>query len=152
MDAGTLEQVMTHIHNWFVKDRVRVRHCQIRDGALPASVSIPEGIWYRIEGSYLNDGLHLHPETDLADETFDGTISLLAPPRAFLSVVEDIAEYEGMRSEAREKALGTPYKSESFDGYAYTMRDDLTADSGSQGVTGWQAEFRSRLNTWRKVS
>lgn len=150
MDARMLEQVLWHIHNWFVYDELDVR-CAISDGQLPASVSIPEGAWYRIEGSLLNDGLHRHPAEDLRDETFDGTITICAIPNALLDVVEEIEDWQQAYNAGRKKALESPYTSESFDGYSYSMRDYTGANSASGGLSGWQAAFASRLNAWRKM-
>lgn len=150
MDARTLEQVLYHIHNWFAYDELDVR-CAISDGQLPASVSIPEGAWYRIEGSLLNDGLHRHPAEDLRDETFDGTITVCAIPNALLDVVEEIEDWQQAYNAGRKKALESPYTSESFDGYSYNMRDYSGANTASGGLSGWQAEFASRLNPWRKM-
>lgn len=151
MDAGILEQVLYHIHNWFVYDETS-GYVTIQDGSLPASVSIPDGAWYRIKGSLFNDGLHMHPANDLNDESFDGTVTTCAIPKALLNVVEDICGWLEMNDDARRKALSSPYQSESFDGYSYSIRSDLTSNSGSGGLTGWQAEFASRLNPFRKIS
>jgi hypothetical protein len=150
VDAVVLEQVLTHIHNFFVYDEQYVR-CEVTDGSLPASISIPDGAWYRIQGSLLNDGLHRHPAEDLIDETFDGTITVCAIPRALLDVVEEIEEWQAAYKSARQKALGSPYQSESFDGYSYNLRSDLAPSSASGGLTGWQAEFAGRLSAWRKM-
>ena len=152
MDAGILEQVLYHIHNWFVYDTIDTGQCEISDGSLPASVSIPDGAWYRIQGSMLNDGLHQHPDTDLSDETFDGTVTVCAIPKALLNVVDEIADWIDHYNTAREGLQDSPFASESFGGYSYSIRSDLTANNGSGGLTGWQAEFASRLNPWRKIS
>lgn len=147
MDARMLEQVLCHIHNWFAYDELDVR-CAISDGQLPASVSIPEGAWYRIEGSLLNDGLHRHPAADLTDETFDGTITVCAIPKALLLVVDDIAAWQ----EANGTVVDGPYASESFGGYTYSVKSDSGANSGSGGLSGWRLAFRDRLNPWRKMA
>lgn len=153
LDAGTLEDILWHIHNWFVRDSIPVRTCCIDDGSLPTSITdrMLEGQWYRIEGSYLNDGLHQHPDTGLGDETFDGTISLLAIPRPLLRLAERIQDYIDATTEASQKALRSPYQSESFDGYSYTLKDGSGADSASGGLSGWQAEFAGQLNAFRKM-
>lgn len=159
MDAGTLELVLNHIHNWFERDRIPVTGCAVTDGALPAPVSskIPLGAWYRVEGSYLNDGLHLRldefPEGEsegLTDETFDGTVTVLAVPHALLLVAERVSDWVAATSEAQSKALSSPYQSESFGGYSYSMRD--LGGSAGGGTGGWQAAFAQDLNPWRKVS
>jgi hypothetical protein len=151
MDAGILEQVLSHIHNWFDHGQIGLSGCAISEGRLPASISIPEGAWYRIQGSLFNDGLHKHPADDLTDETFDGTITVCAIPNALLEVVEEIEDWQTVYREGRNKALGSPYTSESFDGYSYSMRDYSGADSASGGLSGWQAEFAGQLNAFRKM-
>ena len=153
VDAGILEEVLGSIHNWFVRDSMAVSGCEISDGALPASVTsdLMATQWYRITGSVLNDGLHQHPAEDLADETFDGTIDTLVIPRPLLKVVEDIGEWVEANKKGSVKAQESPYQSESFDGYTYTIKSGSTSNSASGGLTGWQAEFGSRLNQWRKM-
>lgn len=151
MDAGILEQVLYHIHNWFVYDEAS-GYFKIEDGSLPASVSIPDGAWYRIQGSLFNDGLHQHTANDLIDETFDGTITTCAIPKALLDVVDEIEDWLEHYAIAMSKAQDSPYQSESFDGYSYSIRSDLTAQNGSGGPTGWQTAFASRLNPFRKIS
>ena len=151
-DADTLERVLSHIHNWFVRESWTVRGCEIAGGEMPASVAslMLDGQWFRIEGSYLNDGLHQAPASDLSDETFDGTISLLAIPKALLNVVDEIADWIDATAEADRTARSHPYQSESFGGYSYSLKGDSRSNSASGGLTGWQAAFAGDLNPWRK--
>ena len=151
-DAVLLERVLAHIHNWFVRYRFTAKNCTIQGGTLPASVPVIEGQWYRVEGSSLNDGLHLHPATDLMDETFSGTISLLAIPKPLLATVDEIAEWVEATNESDKAALASPYQSESFGGYSYTVKSGSRSQNGSGGLTGWQAAFAPDLNAWRKIS
>lgn len=154
MDAGVLEQVLSHIHNWFVYDELDVR-CSIEGGSLPASVSIPEGAWYRIQGSLFNDGLHQHPADDLTDETFDGKVTICAIPRVLLSVVDEITDYIDAMNESDAAVREAKFQSESFGGYTYSLKGDSRANSASGGVsglTGWQAAFRSDLNPFRRIA
>lgn len=150
VDAGILEQVLYHLHNWFGRDSISATGCTIADGALPASIasSMVEGVWYRIEGSLLNDGLHKHIADDLQDETFDGTITMLAIPKALLLVVEDIGAWQAANGET----VDGPYASESFGGYSYTLRSDGSSNAGGGGLSGWRLAFRDRLNPWRKIA
>lgn len=158
-DAVTLEQVLAHIHNWFTRDTLSLTGCEVVGGQLPASVAeaVPAGAWYRIQGSYLNDGLHLRGAEDegLSDESFSGTLSIMAVPRALLSVVDEITDWMDAAAEARSKAASSPYQSESFGGYTYSIRSDLTGgsagSSASGGLTGWQAAFKSDLNPYRRL-
>lgn len=159
-DAVTLGRVLEHIHNWFARETLSLPGCEVVGGQLPASVSesVPVGAWYRLEGSYLNDGLHLRGDEDegLTDETFDGTLTVLAVPKELLAVVDEISDWVAANAEARSKAAASPYQSESFGGYTYTVRSDLTGRSsgssgGNGGLTGWQAAFRSDLNPYRRL-
>ena len=153
MDVGILEQILWHIHNWFEREQIPVSTCCIDDGSLPTSITdqMLDGQWYRIEGSYLNDGLHQNPDTELSDETFNGTITLLAIPKPLLAVAEEISDWVALNRTATQQAAASPYQSESFDGYSYSIRGDLTSQNGSGGLTGWQAAFASQLNPWRKM-
>lgn len=150
IDAGTLEDVLGSIHNWFTRGTYHVTGCQIQDGSLPASVTFPDGVWYRIRGSYLNDGMHLRGSEDegLVDETFSGTITTHVIPRALLRVVEEITDWQ---AKSGETANG-PYQSESFGGYSYTLKGSSTASGTNAPSTGWRAVFAGRLNQWRRLS
>lgn len=150
VDAVLLEEVLGHIHNFFVRETIPVSTMCIDDGALPTSITdrMLDGQWYIIAGSYLNDGLHQNPDTELADETFNGSVSLLSIPRPLLKVVEDIAAWQ----DANGKAADGPYASESFGGYSYTMKSDSGANSASGGLSGWRLAFRDRLSQWRKLA
>jgi hypothetical protein len=148
VDAILLEEILSHIHNWFDKgSEPQTGTFTVTDGAM-ASASIPEGAWYRVQGSYLNDGLHLHPASDLTDEEFEGTVTVLRIPRPLLALAEEIAAWR----EQYGTATDGPYQSESFGGYSYTMKSDSSSQNGSGGLTGWRLAFRDRLSTWRKIS
>ena len=152
MDAATLEDILYHIHNWFERSRIDANGCVIEDGELPASISarITEGQWYRIEGSLLNDGLHQHPADDLVDETFGGAISLLAIPKPLIRLAQRVQDYIDQTADATEKARRSPYQSESFGGYSYSLKGGNGSNSASGGLSGWQSEFAGELNAWRK--
>lgn len=147
MDAATLEDVLEEIHNFFISEVVHVTACPIEGGELPADVAahVKRGAWYAIEGSSQNDGLHLHPATDLTDETFDGTVTTLAVPRTLLRLCEDIYAWKADYLAGRGKALQSGFASESFGGYTYS-RKDFTS-----GGSGWRQAFAQDLNRWRKI-
>jgi hypothetical protein len=107
-------------------------------------LAIPEGAYIRIFGSVFNDGLHLYGDDDLNDETFDGTVWLLAIPTELLQIVSRI-EADMAASTAGTNG-GGPMKSESFDGYSYTR---MTRADGS--IMDWRDLYRDRLARWRKI-
>ena len=137
-----LEQVLRHLNNWFL--------VEIHEGTFTVengSITLPfllTNQYFRIAGSVFNDGLHKYPAVDLTDETFTGTVWVLAVPKAVVALAEDIAAWE----EKNGEAVASPYQSESFGGYSYTKR---SAGSDSSTLNGWQYAFRGRLNDWRKL-
>lgn len=134
-----LEQILMHIHNWFVvPDGIHPGKYSIKGGSieLPFLVS---GQYYRVVGSVLNDGLHKYPAEGLQDEDFDGAIWALAIPPAVVSLSEEIQAWA-------EKNQPSAYTSESFGGYSYSKA------AGANGQpAGWQDVFAARLAPYRKI-
>lgn len=147
-----LEEVLRYVNNRFDRDSQgnwvgsKSGALSISEGALEMA-GILDGQYYWIEGSALNDGLHLHPADDLVDEEFEGRVVLLRVPRAVASLAEEIAAW----CEANAEAIGGPYQSESFGGYSYSK-----AQGASQGnevpSAAWQTQFGARLRPYRKLS
>lgn len=138
-----LEQVLTYLHNWFVKTTAAGAFA-IEGGQL-AYDGLQDGQYYRIVGSVFNDGLHQWPSADLTDETFTGYVQGLAVPKAVVDLASEIGEWVAKYGEA----VNGPYQSESFADYSYTKATS-GSDSGGGPVT-WQSVFRSRLSPWRKI-
>lgn len=144
-----LEQILMEIHNWFrVRDDVNGIHpgtYTIENGGI-ALPFLRDGQYFRIMGSVFNDGLHRYgPDTEaLTDETFDGTIWVLAIPKSVISIAGEITDWQKKYGEASN----SPYTSESFGGYSYTKSGGANESGGSGG---WQAAFRARLNPYRKL-
>ena len=140
-----LEEVLRHVNNRFEMEEAHGSF-SISGGALEVPDCL-NGQYYWVEGSVMNDGLHLHPDTDMRDEEFDGRVVLLRVPRAVVELADEIAEW----CDANADAIGGPYQSESFGGYSYTR-----ATGGSEGnqvpAAAWQLQFGARLRPYRKLS
>lgn len=139
-----LEQVLTHIHNWFQVD-IYPGEYTIQDG----SITLPflrDGQYFRICGSLFNDGLHRYGAEmeSFDDEEFTGTVWALAIPKSVINLSKDIAEWQ----EKYGSAASSPYTSESFGGYSYSKSGGANENGGAGG---WQAAFRARLNPYRKL-
>jgi len=152
IDPVMLERVLSHIHNWFERGTSSV--AGVSEGSLTPGPDVPSGAWYRLQGSLLNDGLHLHPADDLVDEEFNGTVTVLAIPRPLLQVVDEISQWVADTAGAEEFARKAKFQSESFGGYSYTLRGDLNASQSADGrsLSGWRAKFAQDLNPWRRIS
>lgn len=144
-----LEQVLTHIHNWFrVRDDVDGIHpgeYTIQDGGITLPF-LQDGQYFRIVGSVFNDGLHRYgPDMEaLTDETFDGAVWALAIPKSVIDLAAEIAAWQ---EKFGEKAA-SPYTSESFGGYSYTKSGGANETGGAGG---WEAAFRAQLNPYRRL-
>lgn len=135
-----LYEVMKHIHNFFpVVEAEKSGKFEISGGAIGLDF-VQDGQWYLIEGSVFNDGVYKYGEEELEDEIFNGTITPLAIPKAFIELVGEIEDWQ-----IKNGTVG-PYNSESFGGYSYTVG---TTESGNR--SSWANIFAGRLNTWRKL-
>ena len=147
-----LEQICAFIHNYFKT----VKHegtFTISSGVLAVDFLV-NGQYFLISGSKLNDGVYQYPAQAaqgkppiLADETFTGEIWEMAPPRMFLDLVKEIEAWNDKYGDASI----SPYASESFGGYSYTMAQGY-ASAGGGMLNSWQSIFSSRLNQWRKLA
>lgn len=146
-----LTQICQYLRNWFERE-ILVGDFTVSGGVLTyADGSAPHiisGQYFRVIGSLFNDGVHkAGDESDtLTDEPeFHGAVWSMAVPPDVITCAADIAEWETKN----EKALNSPYESESFGGYSYNLR----GGGVSGGGVAWtnQATFVSRLAPWRKI-
>lgn len=111
MGAAAEEGVMRLINNFFESYRYTGTF-EIRNGRLLLPAAEPCGTRVLIEGSRFSDGLHILedvPQFD-RDESFSGTVRVLAPPEHFIRLCRKLEE-------EREKAGLT---GERFGDYSYT--------------------------------
>ena len=151
-----LEQVLDHIHNFFVKD-VYSGEVRISSGSVDLSF-LKEGQRFKIVGSDLNDGVYTYytdgikdsdgvSTVSLKDEDFRGEVWAMAVPPSVIALSDEIREWVAKYGDV----INNPYSSESFGGYSYSKSQ---ASTGAGGVSqfSWQFVFRSRLNVWRKLA
>ena len=149
-----IEAICGHIHNYFTDDAdIHTGTWTITGGDIDLSAFLLSGQYFRIVGSVLNDGVYQYPVTPeqgkpavLSDETFTGQIWAMKVPRAVVSLADEIAAWV----EKYGKAAESPYQSESFGGYSYSMGAAGTGSAAS-GADAWKGIYASRLNQWRKL-
>lgn len=134
-----LESVLAYLNNYFPVQTLYNQEFTITGGSLelPGALS---GQYIQIYGSILNDGVYQYPLTGLTDETFTGTVQLLAIPKAVLALVQEIETWA-------EKNHPTAYTSESFGGYSYSK-----ATNADGVAAGWQDVFKAQLAPYRKMA
>lgn len=146
-----LTEICQFLRNWFERDIISSNFV-ISGGTITAAdgTALPllSGQYYRIVGSVLNDGVHKYEDNKdvLVDEVFNGAVWSMAIPPDFLALVADITSW----CAANAEAINTPYQSESFGGYSYSLKNSGYASGGENGVT-WQSQFKARLSPWRKI-
>lgn len=139
-----LEQILRYLRNWFVVS-VRTGEFTVGSGSIDLDFLMP-GQYYRIVGSVFNDGVYCYKsEGFLQEETFRGSVWALAIPGSILDLAKEIEEWE----EKNAAIITSPYQSESFGGYSYTMK----SGNGNRDASdiSWQSVFAKRLNAWRKL-
>ena len=158
----TLTELCEELNNWFDVRR-HYGSFKIQDGCLEDVEFLKEGRFYRIKGSFENDGVVLcmsyndslqlvhilgysndNPDTDfVTDEEFEGSVWELAINVSLRNLYRQMCQWES----DNQKIIDSPYTSENFGsgGYSYTK------DTSGSGIN-WKSKFSSDLNKWRKVS
>lgn len=147
-----LTQICQCLRNWFELDKWPGAY-KVTGGVLTCADGAPlallYGQYYRIIGSVFNDGVHKWGDVEdaLTDEPeFSGAVWPMRVPPDVVALAADIAAW----CEANKAAINSPYQSESFGGYSYSLRTGNGADGGN-GAATWQSQFAARLAPWRKI-
>ena len=145
-----LTQVCQYLRNWFERTKY-IGDFVIANGELTygdgSSLPLLSGQYYRIVGSVLNDGVHRKGEEgSLSDESFHGSVWSMAVPPVVVELAADIESWVS----SNLAAVNSPYQSESFAGYSYTLRGGVNSSGQAVGAT-WQSQFEARLAPWRKI-
>lgn len=151
-----LTDLCEYLKNWFDEGcTVHVGKITIAEGTIQCScdfssyeVEIANGQYFRVAGSIYNDGIHQYPDQEMADETFEGSVTPLKIPPVVLSMLDEIIAWRG-KYEGLDSTAMSPYQSESFAGYSYSKAGSGGNSGDSSG--GWQAAFKNRLTHWRKI-
>lgn len=145
-----LTQICQYLRNWFDREKF-IGSFKVTNGALSyadgTAVPLASGQYFRIIGSVFNDGAHQLGDShdQLVDESWTGAVWSMAMPPAFLALVSAINTWTA----ANATALSSPYSSESFGGYSYSIRSG--GASGGTGGLSWQDQFAAALSPWRKI-
>jgi len=142
-----IEQICAFIHNFFVA-KTYTGTFTISGGALTVD-GLVVGQYIYIKGSRFNDGVCQYGVDELTDETFEGEVWDMRPPRAFVQLAGEIENWVTKYGDT----VSGPYQSESFGGYTYSLKTGTNASGGQDSNAGsWQGVFRSQLNQWRKLA
>lgn len=152
-----LQEVMEYIHNYFVKTPYQGTF-SIVDGVISPLPAIKEGQRILITGSDLNDGVYTYRESGLLDdddnqvaglqdETFAGTICALSVPPTVIALSEEIKQWVDTY---QDDVVNSPYASESFNGYSYSLKTGSTGSGGDGGPVSWRTIYGKRLERWRR--
>lgn len=137
-----VEEVMRYCRNFFISGTRVSNIFHVKGGKIVELLPFIDNQFVWITGSTLNDGIYQMPITDLFDEEFNGEIIGLKPPKAFLSLVDEITKWQDKYSDI----VTSPYQSESFNGYSYSKKSGTDAS----GIN-WQSQFQKQLSKWRKI-
>jgi hypothetical protein len=141
-----LNELCMELKNYFDKAQPKIfGEIVIRDSKIQNVEflrAIKPNQYFRIAGSVLNDGVYRYDEELLLeDETFKGSVWLMAVPKAVIELANDIEKWVNDYSN-----VNSPYQSESFGGYSYSK-----ASGTNGGAITWQDAFSKRLNMYRRI-
>lgn len=147
-----LTELCQELRNWFDRDHEKwAGNMSIVNGVIyedGEEIHLLDGQYFRIIGSLLNDGVYQYPERTLNDETFIGSVWSMGIPPAVIDLANEIEQW--VRDNAN--VINSPYASESFGGYSYTLKDSgNSASNGSGNPMNWKTFFADRLDRWRKL-
>ena len=145
-----ISEVCAYLHNYFNEDPVTGRELiypgkyTIQNGSITLSFLVP-GQYFRVFGSRLNDGVHKYGE-ELTDETFNGVIWEMRPPKSFLDLVSEIEAWMVKYGDT----MKNPYQSEDMIGvYRYTKM--TTGKVTGDYIATWQNVYKHQLKEWQKM-
>jgi len=141
-----LSELCQELKNWFcdVETDIHEGTYTISDGMLSLPF-LQEGQYFRITGSVFNDGVHKYGDSDdeLKPETFNGAIWAMRIPPSVIDLASEIDAWIAANGEA----VASPYQSESWGGYTYSLK----SGGGESGALDWRTIFAGSLNRWRKL-
>ena len=138
----TLTDLCGELNNYFEVLRI-YGEFEISNNSIDLSnYNVHEGQYIRIIGSTFNDGVHPYPVYGLKDEKFRGAVWAMAVPSSVIAQITEINQWEA----TNQSTLNSPYQSESFGGYSYTLKTE-----NAEGGLNWQTHFRRKLDRWRRI-
>ena len=152
-----LQEIMEEINNYFVPISAELVTYTISGGVISPAFGAEEGDRFYVCGSRRNDGVYTYHAdgamndddsevAGLRDETFAGTIRVCSVPPALLALSEEIKLWEAKNS----ATLESPFASESFNGYSYTLKSGNSGAGGTGPLTWRDCPAAKRLERWRR--
>lgn len=153
-----LTELCEYLRNWFDEGQEKyIGEIEITGGVITArddlymqetQVEPAAGQYFRIIGSIFSDGIHVYPDSDITDETFEGAVWLLRIPPEVITISNEIDAWK-TKYMATGSPNMSPFNSESFAGYSYSKSGSRSSET--TGAVSWQSIFESRLAPWRKI-
>ena len=145
-----LTEICQYLKNWFNRGQKQLfGEFTIQDNQLNIS-DIQTGQYYRIVGSVFNDGVHKKGSETLINETFNGSIWLMAVPQDVVALANEIADWQSKYGTTESENM-SPFQSESFGGYSYSKSSGGSASATSSSVPTWQAVYADQLRRYKKL-
>lgn len=147
-----LTELCAELRNWFVKCPLKDVHkgsFTVSGGHIQELPFLQQDQYFRIVGSVFNDGVWQYGDTEavMHDEVFDGEIWAMSVPMDFIALNDEISNWIAENAQV----LNSPYASESFGGYSYSLRTSAAAGDGGGNDFSWKTQFASKLARWRKL-
>lgn len=148
-----MTELCLYLKNWFFDNQPQFFGLfKIENGVLVSmndgDMGIMTGQYYRIAGSVFNNGVHKHGSETLVDETFDGSVRLMAVPKDVVDLATEIATWQTMYGGASSANM-SPFNSESLGVYNYSK--GAVGSGSASSVPTWQSVYGDRLRRYKKL-
>jgi hypothetical protein len=147
-----MTELCLYLNNWFFYDQPQYfGSFKVEDGRLiflDGDMGILSNQYYRIEGSVFNNGVHKHGSEHLIDETFNGSVRLMAVPKDVETLATEISDWQKKYGGADSMNM-SPFQSESLGQYSYSKGS--VGSKSSSSVPTWQSVYADRLRRYKKL-
>lgn len=150
-----ISEICMYLKNWFNKGQLKyIGSFTISNNVITfagGEMTIQNGQYFRIVGSTFNDGVYKYGEENTyIDESFRGSVWLMAVPPDFLALLAEIEAWQ-TKNGGVDSEMMSPFQSESFGGYSYTKASGGGSSSSSSLAPSWQNAFGARLRRYKKI-
>ena len=145
-----LDEICDRLHNYFCEaEDIHGGDFTIAGGNIEPLSFLQNGQYFRIVGSVFNDGIYKYgANNNLKNEAFSGQIwALRIPPKIVNLATVTIPAW----ITANADALNSPFQSESFGGYSYSIKSGGSDGQGNEKAFDWWSQFYSELAPYKKV-
>ena len=149
-----LTEICAYLKNFFV-ETYYIGHITVTDGIVACNgtqIDIKQDQYFTLVNEKAKSilGTYKYGADELKDRDITGAVWLMDVPDDLIAIVGEISAWMEKYGGADSTAM-SPFATESFAGYSYSMYYGGRSEDGNNGAPLWAAKFGGRLARWRKI-